>query len=117
MASILIVGDSDGERPFLLAVLSWAGHTVREASDAPAAVKAHAQAPADLVLCDVSTPGKDVLAAAREVRQGCPGVRMILLADAAAPPQGVDALGAVGVLYKPFGGVDLVRAVSQALSG
>ena len=73
---ILVVDDERAIRFSLAELLESDGHEVREAEHAPAALAALDEAPADLVLSDLTMPAMDGLALLEEVRAD--GVTVVL---------------------------------------
>ena len=60
--NILVVDDELGLRHTLTLILQAEGHAVRAASDGATGLERLGEAPADLIICDVSMPGLDGLA-------------------------------------------------------
>ncbi len=122
MPHILVVDDDDAIRFLLRAFLEAAGHEVREAADGDEALRALADAPADLVLCDMFMPRRDGLETLRELARSHPGLPVVAMSGGAR--QGLldvlpfaDRLGAVDVLAKPFDRQTVLEAVSRGLAG
>ena len=101
----LVVDDAAEVRMLLRMVLEVAGFEVDEAVDGPSGVAAATSAPPDVVVLDVQLPGLDgpdvLRALTGDARTA--GVPVVMLT---AAPQSDDAallaLGAKGVLRKPF---------------
>ncbi|MEZ5580123.1 MAG: response regulator [Candidatus Competibacteraceae bacterium] len=87
-------------------------------ADGDSAVARAAEPGLDLILMDIQMPGKDGIAAIREIRALPALDRLPILgftASADKPThQRILAAGADGVLTKPLGEVDLIRAVRRA---
>lgn len=102
---VLLVDDADEIRLLLQLLLEFDGYLVDEAADGPAGVAAARATPPDAVLLDVQLPGlagPDVL---RALRAAPETARVPVVFLTAEPPSGDDALlalGARGVLRKPF---------------
>src|SRR6185436_2363339 len=107
-ASVLVVDDDEHVRAAVTAILTAAGHEVRVAGSARAAIEAvgDADVAADLLLTDVvmpDMPGPELAARLRERR---PDLRVLFMsgyADDRLSVQGVLAEG-VHLISKPFDG-------------
>ena len=95
------------------------GARVLEAGDGDAAVARAAEPGLDLILMDIQMPGKDGIAAIQEIRQLPAGARLPILGFTASADKPTHArvlqAGADGVLTKPLGEADLIRAVRRAV--
>ncbi len=119
--AILFVEDDADLRATTLALLRREGAVVRTAQTADEAIAAlRDPAHLDLLLSDVMLPGElsglDVVDVCRVVRPSLPA----LLASGHAVPE--EHLGrarpeGVGLLRKPYRRVDLIGAISRALTG
>ena len=92
---------------------------VAEASDGAGAVELAERTKPDVLLMDVQMPGKDGLAAAREIVQlGCP-TRLLMLTTFDLDEYVYEAIraGAAGFLLKDMSGEEIVSAVRQAARG
>ncbi len=109
---ILVVDDERAIRFSLVELLQDDGHEVREAEHAPAALAALEQAPADLVLSDLTMPAMDGMALLEEVRARHPETLFVLVTAHGDERTAVRALGqgAYGYVPKPFDN-DEIRAV------
>lgn len=117
--TVLVVEDYDINRAIMVNQLRENGAQVLEAVDGDAAVKLATEPGIDLILMDIQMPGKDGIAAIHEIR-ALPAIdRLPILgftASADKPThQRILAAGADGVLTKPLGEADLVRAIRRAL--
>ncbi len=108
---VLVVDDEPHIRGFLMLVLEDEGFSVDTATDGcEALTKARASAP-DVILLDLIMPTLDGPGFLRECRADPAfGDVPVLLMSAGDQPAEVDALGAQGVLMKPF---DLDRLIRQ----
>jgi two-component system cell cycle sensor histidine kinase/response regulator CckA len=116
-APLLLVEDEAPLRRLAERVLARAGHAVLAAESAEAALDLLAEGPAPAALVsDVSMPGMDGLALARELRRRWPGLPVVLLSGYAAGTIGRD-LESEGIrfLAKPYAPADLSGVVERAL--
>jgi two-component system sensor histidine kinase BarA len=117
--TVLVVEDYAINRTIMAHQLRGNGARVLEAGDGDAAVALAAEPGLDLILMDIQMPGKDGIAAIQEIRRWPAGARLPILgftASADKPThQRILRAGADGVLTKPLGEADLVRAVRRAL--
>ena len=116
---VLIVEDFDINRAIMAQQLSSYGVDVIEAEDADSAIQLVQQMAFELILMDVQMPGKDGIAAIREIRQLPVGKSIPIIgftASADKPThQRILAAGADSVLSKPMTEADLITAVYQTL--
>jgi two-component system cell cycle sensor histidine kinase/response regulator CckA len=116
-APLLLVEDEVALRRLAERALTRAGHEVLAAESAEAALDllAGGGAPAALV-SDVSMPGMDGLALARELRRRWPGLPVVLLSGYAPGTIGRD-LGAEGIrfLAKPYAPAELCAVVEAVV--
>jgi CheY-like chemotaxis protein len=118
--TVLVVEDYAINRTIMAHQLRGNGARVLEAGDGDAAVALAAEPGLDLILMDIQMPGKDGIAAIQEIRRWTrrrpaadPGVyRQRRQTD---PPAHPGRRAQIGVLTKPLGEADLVRAVRRAL--
>lgn len=116
----LLVDDAAEVRMLLQVLLEVAGFTVAEAADGPSGVAAATADPPDVVVLDVQLPGLDgpeVLRALR-TRPETADVPVVFLT--AAPEQddaALLALGARGVLRKPFSPSTVADELAALLDG
>ena len=117
--TVLVVEDYAINRVIMAHQLRGHGAQVREANDGDAAVARAAEPGLDLILMDIQMPGKDGIAAIQEIRRSPGGARLPILGFTASADKPTHArilqAGADGVLTKPLGEADLVRAVRRAL--
>jgi DNA-binding NarL/FixJ family response regulator len=112
---ILIADDSELIRKSMVAVLmsrpAW--EICGEASDGADAVQKAISIRPDVVLLDISMPGKNGLEAARMIRQELPGVTILIVSlnDAAFTLPSALAAGANGCIGKDRLTTDLVPAI------
>ena len=118
---ILVVDDERSIRFSLAELLESDGHEVREAEHAPAALAMLDEAPADLVISDLTMPAMDGLALLEEVRSRHAGTLFVLMTAHGDERTAVGALrdGAYDYLPKPFDNEEiraLVRRAREVLS-
>lgn len=116
-ARALVVDDEALIRWSVAETLTTLGMEVEQAGDAASArhVIARATAPFDVVVLDLRLPDMDDLTLLRQVRESLPGA-FVLLMTAFGTPEIIDeaeALGARGVLNKPFELEELTRLLSH----
>ena len=117
MARILVVDDDPSVRALLRDVLELEGHTVTDAVDGYAALRAVAAEPPDCVVLDVVMPGMDgheVLGRLRATTGGreLPVVMLTAAADDDTAWRGWSG-GVDRVLGKPFEADDLLHHVDR----
>ncbi|MGE3335983.1 MAG: response regulator [Rhodospirillaceae bacterium] len=120
MAKILVVDDRPANRQFLMTLLGYAGHALREAHDGQAALDAaHADCP-DLVITDVLMPGVDGFELARRLRAGVATkhIPIIFYTSTYRTPEALalaEASGANTVLRKPSEPEVILQTVNDLL--
>lgn len=105
MAHILIAEDDKSVRTFVSRALSLRGHTVREAENGAAALRALSQEGGfDLVITDVVMPEMDGIALAVEVAHRHPEMPLLLMTGYSAERERAHNLDHLdcGVIIKPF---------------
>ena len=113
--NILVVDDEPAIRFSLGELLEGSGHRVRAAEHAPAALDALQDAPADLVLSDLSMPAIDGLALLEEIRARHADTVFVLMTAHGDERTAVAALkaGAYDYLPKPFDNVEVRALVTR----
>ena len=113
-AKVLVVDDEAPVRFTVVEVLREAGFEVEEASEADAALELAAQQ--DVIVSDLSMPGRSGLELLDWVRQHCPDVELILLTARGNERTAVTAMkrGAWDYLCKPFENDELTLSVERA---
>jgi CheY-like chemotaxis protein len=119
-ARILVVDDEPAVRRFVTEALRSSGYDVVGAStgrEALVAVYGESRTPT-LLLTDIEMPGMSGVELAARVRADRPGIRVILMTGREArAARARERAGLVeGVLLKPFGLVELLHAVLDALA-
>ena len=113
---VLVVDDDDDIRALVAELLQRAGLTVEQAPDGRAGLRAFHQAPADLVVLDVSMPEMDGWETLERIRD-LSDVPVIMLTARGAELERVRGLqaGADDYMVKPFGRQELVARVQALL--
>jgi DNA-binding NtrC family response regulator len=113
---ILVVDDEAAIRFALRELLTEAGHAVREAEHAPAALAALEGDAADLIISDLNMPAMNGLALLEEVRLRHPGSVFILLTAHGDERIAVESLrlGAYHYIPKPFDNDEVLAVVARA---
>ena len=102
---VLLVDDAADVRQLLQLLLELDGFTVTAAADGPSGLAAVAAERPDVVLLDVQLPGLDGPDVLRALRTSPSTADLPVVFLTGAPPEQSDsllALGATGVLHKPF---------------
>jgi PAS domain S-box-containing protein len=109
---VLVIDDEDLVRRLVAAVLGRAGYAVDTAADGPAGLEAYRANRPDLVLLDLTLPGRPGEAVLRELLAHDPTARVLVVSGllVGRPPA-----GAVGGLPKPFTSDKLLAAVRAAV--
>jgi len=120
-AEIIVADDHDLARSGLVAMLADQPdfRVVREARDGSEAVALAAEIKPDLILMDIRMPGKDGLAAAREIRTLSPGSRilMITMHDSLDYLEAAIDAGASGYILKEASRSEILRTIRLILEG
>ena len=111
---ILVVDDERSIRFSLSELLEEEGHEVREAEHAPAALAALEDAPADLVISDLSMPAMSGMQLLEEVRARHPATLFVLMTAHGDERVAMKAVreGAYDYIPKPFDNEE-IRAVAR----
>jgi len=114
---ILIVDDEAGMRDMLSILLRKEGYGVAVADRAERAIEMVSKGEFDLVMSDISMPGKSGLEVLRQARVASPDTPVILITAYASTESAVEALklGAYDYLIKPFDVEELKNVVRNAL--
>ena len=118
MAYVLVVDDEEAIRRLLVRWLSGWGYEAKEAANADDAIEIMADAPADIMLCDVMMPVHDGIWLAEQLRSRWPQTAVIM-ASSAQDMETVMRMrkqGAVDYVTKPFGR-EMLRQALQRASG
>ena len=115
---LLLVDDAADVRMLLQVLLELDGWTVLLAADGPAGVAAALAERPDVVVLDVQLPGLDgpeVLRALRARPETASIPVVFLTGSPPADDPGLLALGARGVLHKPFAAADVADQLAALL--
>jgi two-component system response regulator AtoC len=115
--NILVVDDELGLRHTLSLILTAEGHQVRAASDGAAGLARLAEAPADLVICDVRMPGMDGLAFLDQYKASG-GTGLVLMMSAYGDDDAaLEAIrrGAYDFIAKPFRADQVLLVLRKAI--
>jgi two-component system response regulator AtoC len=115
--NILVVDDELGLRHTLTLILQAEGHTVRAACDGAAALERLAEAPADLIICDVRMPGLDGLAFLERYRETSGTALLIMMSAYGDDEAALEAIrrGAYDFIAKPFRADQVLLVVRKAI--
>ena len=121
MIRVLVVDDHAVVRKGLVQILSDTENirVVGEASNAADGVRMLRQTPCDVLLMDVSMPGKNGIEALKVIKEEFPQVRVLILSMYPEDQFGVRALkaGASGYLTKDSAPERLIEAMERIMSG
>jgi two-component system nitrogen regulation response regulator NtrX len=117
MARLLIVDDEKSIRDALVQVFEYEGHEVRGASDGPEALELAAHARPDVIFLDVKMPGMDGLEVLERLREGDPGILVVMISGHGSIDTAVEATrkGAYDFLEKPLDTDRLLVTLRRAL--
>ena len=116
---VLVADDHLAVAEGLRTILEPEFDVIATVSDGNALVAAAATLTPDVIVTDITMPGLDGIAAAGEILQRHPGVRIVFVTvhnDAALVQKGL-ATGALGFVLKLTAGEELVPAIHAALRG
>ena len=118
MATILVIDDTDSVRTEMERILCDAGHKVIACSGGKRGVLFLREGHIDLVITDIYMPEGDGIEFLQQARQFSPSIKLIAMSG--RPPEEnqlsvAGALGATGLLEKPFSTKQLLEAVGASL--
>jgi DNA-binding NarL/FixJ family response regulator len=118
---ILVVDDFDAWRRFVFSTVqktsTW--QVVGEAADGLEAVQKAEELQPDLVVLDIGLPTLNGIVAARQIRELCPGTKILFLSQESSTDavQAALHLGAQGYVVKAHAGSELLPAMEAVLQG
>ncbi len=117
MTIIMVVDDAKFIRMRVSKFLTRHGYTIIEAGDGDEAVQNYCQLRPDLVLMDITMPGKDGLTALAEIRNFDPQARVIMFTALGQQALVLEAMqtGAKDFLVKPFDPEQMIKALQKIL--
>jgi two-component system, NtrC family, response regulator AtoC len=115
--NILVVDDELGLRHTLTLILQAEGHTVRAASDGAAGLERLAEAPAELIICDVRMPGLDGLRFLDRYKEQGGTALVIMMSAYGDDDAALEAIrrGAYDFIAKPFRADQVLLVVRKAI--
>ena len=115
--NILVVDDELGLRHTLSLILQAEGHGVRVANDGNSGLERLAEAPADLVICDVRMPGLDGLAFLDRYKASGGSALVIMMSAYGDDEAALEAIrrGAYDFIAKPFRADQVLLIVRKAI--
>jgi two-component system response regulator AtoC len=115
--NVLVVDDELGLRQTLTLILKAEGHDVRAACDGADALRQLADAPADIVLCDVRMPGLDGLAFLERYAASGGSALVIMMSAYGDDDAAVEAIrrGAYDFISKPFRADQVLLVLRKAI--
>ena len=117
--SILVIDDEAEIREGLELLLSTEGYSVTSAEDSEAGLARLEQKPFDLLLLDVSLPGRSGLDLLRDIRQRDPQLPIVLITAYGSIDMARQAFksGAQDYITKPWSNDELLGQVASAVEG
>jgi DNA-binding response OmpR family regulator len=116
---LLVVEDDPEMRDLLRKVLEKEGYTVSVAPGTREAIASLSEARFDLVVTDLVMPGNGGLEILRVIREGNPGLPVIIITafgDWGSYSQALE-MGAAAFISKPLRMAELIAAIHAALAG
>ena len=118
MARILIADDTAFMRMMIKNILTRHGHeVVGEAANGEEAVTRYAELLPDVVTMDITMPGKDGIAALKEIIAADPAARIVMCSALGQETKVIESIrsGAKDFVVKPFEQQRVLSAVTKAL--
>jgi two-component system cell cycle sensor histidine kinase/response regulator CckA len=118
--TILLAEDEEAVRTLAVRALRMRGYAVIAAASGEEALRIAAERvePVDLLVTDMVMPGMNGRELAHRLRDGWPGMRVLLVSGYSHDERGgADEAADGGVLLKPFSPASLARAVRSAIDG
>jgi len=116
MGRVIVIDDEPDMRMALRLFLERSGHSVEEAENGEKALEKLAGTPFDLALLDMRMPGMDGVQTLTKIRESHPGLPVIMVTGYGSVDNTAEvlALGATGMVSKPFQHQELREAMTQA---
>jgi len=117
MDRVLIVDDEKGMRDFLAIMLKKEGYAVATSESADKAAEHIAKGDLDLVISDISMPGRSGLEVLKQTKATNPETPVIMITAYASTESAIEALklGAYDYIIKPFDVEEMKAVVRNAL--
>ena len=117
MDRVLIVDDEKGMRDFLSILLKKEGYAVAQSESADRAAEQIGKGEFDLIISDISMPGKSGLEVLKQTKAQNPDTPVILITAYASTESAIEALklGAYDYIVKPFDVEEMKAVVRNAL--
>jgi two-component system response regulator PilR (NtrC family) len=117
MDRVLIVDDEKGMRDFLSIMLKKEGYAVAQSESADRAAEMIGKGDFDLIISDISMPGKSGLEVLKQTKASNPDTPVIMITAYASTESAIEALklGAYDYIVKPFDVEEMKAVVRNAL--
>jgi len=112
-SAILVLDDDVSMRQLLAAMLDGSGHNVIQASDGNAAIDYSRRHAVSLLITDLVMPDQEGIEIIRRFVQEFPTIPILAMSAKSDYLPAAQALGARGVLKKPFTSADLQQAIRK----
>jgi excisionase family DNA binding protein len=114
---VLVADDEPGVCEVLANILAMAEFDVEVVHDGSTAVERVRATAYDLVITDLTMPGRDGLDVAREAKRFRPGIKVLIVTGYPSQSSAIDAvnIGVNGYITKPFRPMDVLIAAARAL--
>lgn len=116
---ILIIDDDEFIREYIHCILEDEGCTIFEAENGTKGLSQLSKQMVDLIITDLIMPDKEGIETIREIKQMHPQLKIIAMSGAVNGTQYLlitKALGADGIITKPFTREELIPLISKVFS-
>ena len=115
---VLVIDDDPAVGMVLAALLEQDGLGCRQAKNAAEALDVLKAVPIDVVVSDIKMPGKSGMELLPDIREGWPGLPVIMLTAHGSVPMAVKAmrLGAADFILKPFDRTEILFVIRKAIA-